>query len=442
MPTSAPPFDAAGFLTLREMRRFLRRSRAMPVAVFFAVVYALGSMLWGQMLSLVPLQGGTTVEILTGSGTGQGWWNYPGLLVVAPWGVLSLPFFPTIAMVVVAAGVGLGMAVAAALIVRLVRPSREEAARSKAVGAVTGLTPAMISLVTLGSCCTTTAAATGGIGLIAQASGTSTANLLLNNWYLGVAQLAIVGAALLAQELLLTVYGGLLGTRGSSPSSRPVVAPPLDRRWTVGSLLRAALAIGGVLWSISMFAEWTTVSPATAGAGWWFGWVIQHQLLAGVAVGAAFFPVEVSSLLRSWRRGVGRALRAAFAVAAVSLLVWLPPPLPAWGLDSFGGELAGALGVPAAWGAIPLGSVTGAALVVRWALEFVIPAGFVLFAATAPERAFVPLLYTVARQAPSSAPSVEVVEPIPASVGGPVVDAAHPSTADRRGSGGTAVDVP
>ena len=446
---SAPaPFEPWGFLSLREIRRFLRRSRALPAAVFFALVYALASMLWGGMLSLVPLRGGTTVTVLCGtapaqgwwaclpgSATAPGWWNYPGVLVVAPWGILSLPFFPTLSMVLVAVGVGLGMAVAAALIYRLIRPSPEEVARSKAVGAITGLTPAMISLVTLGSCCTTTAAATGGIGLIAQASGTTTANLLLNNWYLGVAQVIIVWAALLGQELLLTVYGGLLGTRGSDAGYGGSVAPPLDRRWAAGATLRGALAIGGVLWSISMFAEWTTVPVFGAGAGWWFRWVVQHQLIAGLAVGAAFFPVEASELLRSWSRGIGRAVRWGIGIAALSVLVWLPPPLPSWGLDSFGSQLAGALGAPAAWGAIPLGSVTGIALYVRWALEFLVPAGFVLGAAVAPQRVFRPLLATVARRAPGTS------SPSSADLGA-VVGTAPAPAAERRGTGGNAPDLP
>ncbi len=404
MPEPGPSFDAAGALKLREVRQFLRRSHGVPVAVFFAVAYALGSMIFGGMLSLFPLGGGTTVEILTGSGTGQGWWNYPGLLVIAPWGILSLPFFPTIAMVVVAIGVGLGMAVAVGLIIRLVRPSPEEVARSKAVGALTGLTPAMLSLVTLGSCCTTTAAATGGIGLIAQASGTSTANLLLNNWYLGVVQIAIVWVALFGQELLLTVYGGLLGLRSTDPRPIRYAAPPIDRRWVVGAALRGVLAVGGLLWSLAMLAEWTTQPPAGAGGGWWFGWIVQHQLLAGLAVGAAFFPAGAYRLVRGLRAGWGRLAGGLIAVGAVSLLVWLPPSLTAGGLDSLPGQVLGALGAPAAWGAISPGPLTGVALVLRWSVEIVAPAGFALAALIAPEQAFRPMLATLARSAPAGAP--------------------------------------
>ena len=402
MAAGGSAFDLTGAVRLREIRQFLRSSHAVPVAAFFAVVYALGSMLWGGMLSLFPVRGGTTVEILTGSGTGQGWWNYPGLLVVAPWGVLSLPFFATFAMIVVAVGVGLGMAVAAALIFRLVRPSPEELARSKVVGAVTGLTPAMISLVTLGSCCTTTAAATGGIGLIAQASGTTTSNLLLNNWYLGVAQIVIVWAALFAQELLLTVYGGLLGLRSSGSRAAPTVVPPIGRRWVAGATLRVLLAVGGILWSVSMLAEWTTRDPTSSGPGWWLQWVVQHQLLAALAVSAAFFPREMARFAVALRHGVRRAVGVAVAVAALSVLVWLPAPLPSWGLDSLTDQLLGALGAPVGWGAIPVGSVTGAALVVRWGLEYLLPAGFVLATVLAPARAFAPLVATVAQRGPDA----------------------------------------
>ena len=438
MPSASPSFDLFGALTLQEIRRFLRQTRMRPLGVFVAIVYALASMLWGGMLSLVPIHGGTTVEVLTGTGTGLGWWNYPGLLVVAPWGVLALPFFPTFAMIVVAVGVGLGMAVAAALILRLLRPSPEEVARSKAVGALTGLTPAMISLVTLGSCCTTTAAATGGIGLIAQASGSSTTNLLLNNWYLGVAQMVIVWAALLGQELLLTVYGGLLGSRTADRRAADLVVPPLDRRWLVGALLRGTLVIGGILWSISMLAEWTTDSMANAGAGWWFRWIVQHQLLAGVAITAGFFPVGTARVLTSWRAGRGRYLSAGIAAAAVSLLIWLPPPLPAWGLDSLGSQVAGAIGFPVSWGAIPLGAVTGVGLLVRWVLEYLVIGGFALAAALGPRRAFGPLLATI----PIAGP-----EPEESGVDGTAspdlgAGSATSGSPEGRRTAGSTVDVP
>jgi hypothetical protein len=396
----ASGLDFAGAVYLREVRRFLARTHTVPVAAFFAVLYALGSMLWGGMLTLAPIPGGWSGEILLGNGGGVGWWNYPGLLIVGPWGVLALPFLPTIAMVVVAVGVGLGMAVAVALIVRLVRPSPQDIARSKAVGTITGLTPAMISLVTLGSCCTTAAAATGGIGLMAQASGSTTTNLIVNNWYLGVAQVAIVWLALFGQELLLTVYGGLLGLRSPGSPAVRVAAPPLDRGWAAGAILRGGLVVGGLLWSLSMLAEWTTQNPLASGPGWWFQWLVQHQLVATVAVAAGFFPAATLRFARAIRTGSARPVGMLALLAAATVLVWLPPPLPAWGLDSFGSQLAGLLGAPAAWGAIAPGPVTGIALAFRWALEYLVPAGFVLAAVAVPDRAFAPLLRTVATPLP------------------------------------------
>ncbi len=434
MPSSPGPALAPALL-LTEIRAFLRRTHLVAAAVFFGVLYGLASLLAGGMLDLYPAGGGTAVEVVLGSGTGQSWWLYPGVIVYGPWGVLALPFFTTIAMVAVAAGVGVGMAVAAGLIVRLVRPTPDDVARSKAVGAATGLTPAMIGLVTIGSCCTTTAAATGGVGLIAQASGTTTANLVLNNWYLGVAQVAIVWAALLGQELLLTVYGGLLGVRATGASRPRRIPPPLDRRWVAGALLRGTLAVGGILWSLSMFADWTTHAPATATAGWWVRWLLQHQLIAALAVGAAFFPDRALRGFRALGAGPARLVLAAFAAVALSVLVWIPAPIAGSGLDNLSGQLLGVVGLTGVWGAVPVGAVSGIPLYVRWALEYVLPSGFVLVAAIAPERAFGPLLATVARVEP--APDLQTARPLfePRRLPGPTASPASALGAPGAGAG-------
>ncbi len=219
------------------------------------------------MAGLAHFQGGYTITVFTSSGTGQGWWNYPYIYAVAPWGYLEIPFFTGISMLLVAVGVGLGMAVAVLLTLSLLRPTAAGAARSKAVGAATGLTPAMIGLVTLGACCSTTAAASAGVGLVAQASGTSVNNLLLNNWYLGAFQIVIVWSALVAQELLLTVYGGLFGLSGVNGSAGR--APPTagGLRYIAGAGLRVVLVAGGLLWALTVLAEWTTISPGSAGSG-------------------------------------------------------------------------------------------------------------------------------------------------------------------------------
>ena len=297
--SSLSGFDPLSVATLRQIRTLIRNSSARGGVVFFALLYVLGSVFAGGMLVLGNIQGGYTETILWSGGPGTNPWNYPGLLIIAPWGVISLPFFATIAMLVVSVGVGFGMTVAFLLALQLVRSGNRRVAGSTSVGAVAGLTPAMISLVTLGACCSTTAAATAGVGLVAQASGTTASNLLLNNWYLGVFQIVVVWVALIAQELLLVIYAGLFGQPGGTLSASE--SQKVDVRFVAGALMRVALLVGGVLWSLSMVAEWTTVNPATASAGLWFQWVVQHQVVAGLAVAAAFFPTGTFRLLRAAR---------------------------------------------------------------------------------------------------------------------------------------------
>lgn len=321
--SSLSGFDPLSVATLRQIRTLIRNSSARGGVVFFALLYVLGSVFAGGMLVLGNIQGGYTETILWSGGPGTNPWNYPGLLIIAPWGVISLPFFATIAMLVVSVGVGYGMTVAFLLALQLVRSGNRRVAGSTSVGAVAGLTPAMISLVTLGACCSTTAAATAGVGLVAQASGTTASNLLLNNWYLGVFQIVVVWVALIAQELLLVIYAGLFGQPGGTLSASE--SQKVDVRFVAGALMRVALLVGGVLWSLSMVAEWTTVNPATASAGLWFQWVVQHQVVAGLAVAAAFFPTGTFRLLRAARSRTGLALPILFLVAGLTLL-WSPPP--------------------------------------------------------------------------------------------------------------------
>ena len=223
--------------------------------------------------------------------SGTPWWDYPGLLAVNPFFVLSLPFLPTLFMLLTSAGVGLGMSVAVILSIGLLRQRKSSSARPATVGTVTSLTPAMIALVTLGACCSTTAAATTGIGITAQATGTGTGTLLLNNWYFGVFQLVILYVALLAQEQLLRVYGSLVPS-SSAVGSRTAEQPPLDRRFAAGATLRVLL-LYGVTWCLVMLADWLTVNPATACAGTWVGWILQHQLIGFAAIFAALVPVPM-----------------------------------------------------------------------------------------------------------------------------------------------------
>jgi len=380
-------FDPVGLLTLREIRSFIRRSSAQGGVVFFGLLYVLGSLFLGGMVVFGDIRGGSTLSIVWGGTAGS--WNYPGLLLVAPWGVVSLPFFATLAMVVVGVGVGYGMTVAVLLAVRLVKNRATNPAGSTATGAFAGLTPALISLVTLGACCSTTAAATAGVGLVAQASGTSASNLLLNNWYLGVFQIVMVWVALLAQEMLLVVYAGLFGRPSAAgEGGRAATARRRGGQFLATGILRVLLLGAGVVWALAVLAEWTTVNPASAGAGYWFQWVFQHWLVSGLAIAAALLPTATGSALLRVRSGVGWIVPTLIALGGLSLILWVPPPLPSWGVDGLLNQLLGAAGVAPAWGAIAPGPVGGVALYLRWAFEYVLLGGFTTAAVLVPRRLF------------------------------------------------------
>ena len=436
-------------LTLREVRRYIRRSHAIAMTVTFVVLYALGSMVLGGMLLFANLSGGYQAILILGNGLGTNSWSYPGLLILAPWGIIELPFFATLSMVVVSIGVGIGMAVAVLLGVALVRSRRRTSGRPASVGSIAGLTPAMIALVTLGACCSTTAAATAGVGLVAQVSGSTTDNLLLNNWFLGVFQMAVVWVALVAQEIVLRVYGGLLGLTGK-PTAEPsvrYVAPPVDRRYLAGGLLRVGLLVGGITWSLAMLVEWTSVDPLAASGALWFRWIGEHQLPAFLAVFAALFPSGTYVALggNGSRRAV-LALRVAAVVAGLALLVGAPPPLAGAGVEGFVNELMAVLGLPAAWGAVAPVFPVGVDLAFRWGLQYLLLGGFSLAFGLYGARALVPIRWTVGRLESTGAahglgaPGTTSGLAFPAPTA--VVAEARVLTAEPVPSAGAAVDGP
>jgi hypothetical protein len=378
-------------LSLRHSRMLVRRPRFFALAIVIAVVYALIAMLVGAMLTIFwpPAHLSSYWVILT---TGTPWWDYPALLAVNPYSVLALPFLPTLFMVLTSAGVGLGMTVAVILSANLIRRRQTASARPATIGTAAGLTPALIALVTLGACCSTTAAATAGIGLTAQATGTSTATLLANTWYLGVFQLVILYVALLAQEQLLTVYGSLVPSSGVTS----LTAPPLDRRFAAGAILRVALLAAGVTWSLSMVAQWLSVNPDTAPPGLWISWILQHQLIGFAAILAALVPSQTyRGFLRLAPARPGLALRALLVVAGVSLAIGVPGSFAATGWHGFVNELLGDAGVSTAWGGISPGLPWGASLAVRWAGQYVLLGGFAIALGLRPLAALRPILWTV-----------------------------------------------
>ncbi|MFZ0699103.1 MAG: hypothetical protein WAN74_02785 [Thermoplasmata archaeon] len=403
MVDEAPSHGLLAILTLRETRRFVRERHGRMMAAFFAVVFALVSMWVGQMLILTPLHVTPYVGILWSPGTDPQWWNYPGLLVVGGWGVLDLPFLPTWTMTFVSIGVGIGVSAAVLLGVELVRMRRSGAARSTAIGSAVGLTPAMIALVTLGACCSTGAAAAAGIGAVAQTTGSTTYTVVSNSWYLSLFQVAVMGIALIAQEQLLFVTRGIFSRAGVPMAAGSVVVPaPLDRRFAAGAILRVALLVGGITWSLAMFADWITIPPQTASAAIWFSWTVQYQLPAVLAVLVALFPSAIHRGLARIARSWSLALRGALLLAGLSLVAWVPPPVSTWGIYGLGNEVLGMLGLPAGWGAVVPFTTDALTVALRWGFQYLLVGGFAIAVALVPSRAFKPLEWTVGRVGPAS----------------------------------------
>lgn len=390
--------DILSIGTLRETRSYLRGRWAYATVTIVALGVAIVSLTVGGMLELFPTQGAYTAEVIWW-GAPSAWWYYPEVLIVQPWGILQLPFLPTVAMILVSVGAGIGAAVALRVARASLRPATSLERRPAAAGVAAGGGAGIVSIATVGACCCTTCATAGGLAAAAVVSGTSVAGLLGAEWYLPLFQLFLVYLALLAQE------GALRQAR--TACAKP---PALGRRFLLGAALRLSLLLAGATWSVSMFIEWGSVSPLTAPPSLWYHWVVEHQLLSLAAIAAALFPRGVSGLLlRSSRGPTGRAVRIALAIGAVSWGAWVPSPLVAAGLGGFLNELFGVLGLPSALGAAAIGAPAGASLYFHWVFQHLLLAAFALIVAAAPEKAARPLLWTVG----DSLPPVEEPEPAP-----------------------------
>ncbi len=362
-------------LTLKETRASVRTRRQWGLAAAVAVLVGLVALWVGGMLTVVPTQGTYTVEIIWW-GPNAGWF-YPELLIVQSFGIVQLPWFPTLAMLVVAGGAGLGTTASVGLLRRALAARRQRRASGEVGGVAAGAGPGVVALATLGACCCTGCTATGGLALVAAVSGSSAGQLVELGWFLPLYQLAIVYVALLAQERAV---------RRSREAS--LVPAPLGARSLAGVALRIGLLIAGITWSLAMFVEWGSTDIWTAPAGLWYHWLFEHQLLAGLALAAALFPDELASFAVRSARGIGgRAVRAGWALAAFTWGVGVPPALVALGLGGLVNEL---LGGPGAGG-------WTAALAFHYAFQHALLSAFAMVFAVRPELAVRPLLWSTAR---------------------------------------------
>jgi hypothetical protein len=407
--------SALSLLTFREVRSLIRRSHAIAMTVFFGLLYAIGSMVLGDMLVFTRVPGPSSLTLIWSAGSDPQTWNFPALVYTAPWGYISLPFLATWVTVLVSVGVAMGTSSAILLAVQLVRRRRTSTPGPTALGGAAGLTPAMLALVTLGACCGTTAAATAGIGVVAQITGTSTANLLYYTWFLGIFQVAVVWIALLGQELLLRVYGEIIGVRPSAGTADATYRPPVvDRRFLAGALLRAALLIAGVSWALAMLVQWTTTPPSSAPPALWASWILQYEVLGVLAILAALFPQGTLRALTQAGRPVPRQIgRGVLLIAGLSLALGTPPPISGWGFLGFGNELIYTIAGVHAVGAIAPVFAPGLALYLRWVGEYLFLGGFAVAVALRPDLALRPLTWTTATRANGATSSSSAVDDLP-----------------------------
>lgn len=380
---------------LTRTRALLSKPRYRILVGTVGLVYALVAMIVGGMLYFPPnpIRHGWFFYVYP-SGPGPSW-AYPAILAGGPSFFLDLPLLSGILMTLAAAGIGLGMSLGVLLGASLLRARKEGRLGPMAVGSVAGLTPAMIGLLTLGACCSTAAAATAGVSLVAQSSGTSPAAALANAWYLGVFQVVVVYIALIAQEQLLHIYGFLVGERNPTSSSLEGGSRARPRiGWSaVGrAILRVALLGAGATWSLAALTAFFTSSPMGSNAAAWLIWVVQHEVPGLTAVLVALFPEKSLAVWSNLsRRGAALGMRIALVSSGLALTTWMPTPWIGARAGALGNELLGFARLPAAWGAVAPPELGAAGLALRWAFQFVLTGGFCILLGVSPSRALHPL---------------------------------------------------
>jgi hypothetical protein len=410
-------------LTLSGTRSLLTLLRYRFLVGTIGLAYAVSAMLFAGMLYLPPARLATgSFFYIYPAGPGPAW-MYPTVLAGTPYFELDLPFLSAILMTLSSAGVGLGMALAVFLGVRLAKQRKLGQLGPTAFGTAAGITPAMIALVTLGACCSTTAAATAGISLAAQSSGTSSATLLANTWYLGVFQVVVIYVALIAQEQLVRMSGFLVDGPRSAEFPTPAQGAKGSRfaRPVVGSLLlRGALVVAGLTWSLSVFAAWTVTPPGSADGWTWFDWIVLH-LVPGIL--GVFVGLSPGGALAGWarlpKRGWAGVLRATLVTSGVLLVTWVPFPASRLGAVALGNELLGFWGFAVASGAVAPPGLGLSGLLLRWGFQFALLGAFAIAVGISPRSTIRPL----ARPSSLSAPEQD---PVPGSqaVLAPPTDAA------------------
>lgn len=368
--------------TLQRTRGLLRSRRARLLTAAIAIGYLFVSMLVGEMLTF---PGFASPFFVTVQWTGSPWWDFPELFVYNAGVALDLLFLPTVTMILVSAGVGIGATAALFTLFPRLRATSQRTDRAAATTSGAGASAAITGLATMGACCCTTCVGAAGVAVVAAASGTNVALLLGQTWYLDLFQLVVVGLALLAQERALRLPAVYCG-----------VAPRVDRGFVLGSILRISLLVAGITWSLAMFVEWVETPPFAAGAALWYHWIVEHQLLSLAAVAAGMFPKETAAWIRrGYGRAEGWALRSLLLVGGITWAIGVPPPVSGSGLGGFVNELVGFLGTSSTWGAVAGDVGLGPALLFHWLFQHLLLGLFAIALALVPSAILAPMLRTV-----------------------------------------------
>lgn len=350
------------------------------MVILIAVAYAILSVFVGSLIQVSPA--GSSLSMQSG-GLPQStdWWN-PVLIINSSDWVLTLPLLATVTLILVAIGVALALGACVVLVGSCVR-SRGHAATAGGAGA--SIAPAVVGLATHGVCCCAACTATLSIGVVASVSGTNMYSLLIHNWYLEIFQLVVVGISLAALERSL---------RSADRQCYP--AAQSNARLWVGSVSRVALLVAGITWSMAMLVEWSVVSPVSASPAQWYHWILEHQLLALIAIFAALLPKDAIDLVaRAWSSNTGGLFRGALFLAGFTWGVWVPPILTNLGLGGSLNEVFGLLGLPESWGAISTDAGLGAPLIFHWVFQHLLLSGFAMLLAVRPRLALAPLAWTL-----------------------------------------------
>ncbi|MDE1821100.1 MAG: hypothetical protein KGJ23_09715 [Euryarchaeota archaeon] len=361
-----------------------------------AWLYTWVVMLSGEMLIVGSWNEAWIVQGALFAPPGGPIWDFPNLLVWGPGIQAQFPFLATFTMVIAAIGTGIGVVVAVELLRRSRRrdPEDEEGGSAGTAPTVAGTLPGIAGLSALGACCCVTCVGPSVVAVVAGLSAVTASQVLYNDWYVSLFQIAVIWLALIAQERAI-----------SQARACPTEKLRFDRRVLSSVLLRLSLIVAGITWSLAMFVEMGNTPSSAVTPALLYHWALEHQLLSLTAIFMGFFPTEGARYISRWCSSApGRGGRFVLLLAGVSWGFWVPAPLVSAGLGGLINEGMGYLGAPASWGAAPPDTVVGPALLFHWAFQHALLSVWAIWVALFPQRASAPLLLSV--PTPSASPSM------------------------------------